>query len=117
MRQDRAELMNCPVDYDDEVERLRTHPKLLSKAEGPVDPQLLDKTINANDSRMANDRRSVLDKVQNDNKMQRVTWNTSQNKVDRSNAKVRTRHVELVIARVLRDKSAMAHLRATRGLE
>jgi hypothetical protein len=117
MRQDRAELMNCPVDYDDEVERLRTHPKLLPKAEGPVDPQLLDKTINANDSRMANDRRSVLDKVQNDNKMQRVTWNTSQNKVDRSNAKVRTRHVELVIARVLRDKSAMARLRATRGLE
>jgi hypothetical protein len=59
----------------------------------------------------------VLDKVQNDDKMQRVTWNTSQNKVDRNNAKVRTRHVELVIARVLRDKSAVARMRATRGLE
>jgi hypothetical protein len=68
--------MNCPVDYDDEVERLKTHPKLLPKEEGPVDPKLINRPINANDSRMANDRRSVLDKVQNDDKMQRVTWNT-----------------------------------------
>jgi len=30
-RLDRAELMNVPVDYDDEVERRRTHPKLLSR--------------------------------------------------------------------------------------
>ena len=29
-RLDRAELMNVPVDYDDDVERRRTHPKLLS---------------------------------------------------------------------------------------
>ena len=30
-RLDRAELMNVPVDYDDDVERRRTHPKLLSR--------------------------------------------------------------------------------------
>ena len=29
-RLDRAELMNVPVDYDDNIERRRTHPKLLS---------------------------------------------------------------------------------------
>ena len=30
-RLDRAELMNVPVDYDDDVERRWTHPKLLSR--------------------------------------------------------------------------------------
>ena len=29
-RLDRAELMNVPVDYDDNVEMRRTHPKLMS---------------------------------------------------------------------------------------
>jgi hypothetical protein len=32
-RKDRAALMNVPVEYDDEVERKRTHPKLLPKSE------------------------------------------------------------------------------------
>ena len=32
-RRDRAELMNVPVDYDDDVERRRTHPKLVSRDE------------------------------------------------------------------------------------
>ena len=32
-RLDRAELMKVPVDYDDDVERRRTHPKLLPRDE------------------------------------------------------------------------------------
>ena len=116
MRQDRAELMNCPVDYDDEFERMNTHPKLLPKPAGPVDPKLVHNPINAKNNGLTNDRRSVLDNVHNSRKMQRVTWNTS-HKLDRTNEKARARHVELVIARVLRDKTLMASLRAARGRE
>ena len=31
-RTDRAKLMNCPVDYDDNVERANTHPSLLPES-------------------------------------------------------------------------------------
>jgi hypothetical protein len=36
-RLDRSHLMNVPVDYDDDVERSKTHPKLLTfKNEGAI---------------------------------------------------------------------------------
>jgi hypothetical protein len=60
MCQDRAMLMNCDVDYDDEKERLRTHPKLLPKPDGPVDPKTVAGTITAQNHDQASDRRSVL---------------------------------------------------------
>lgn len=41
LRQDRAMLMNYEEDYDDEKERLRTHPFCLPKVEGPVDAKLV----------------------------------------------------------------------------
>ena len=31
-RQDRAKLMNCPVHYDDDIERANTHPSLLPES-------------------------------------------------------------------------------------
>jgi hypothetical protein len=42
-----------------------------------------------------------------------VTWNTSLDRVDGTNEKARQRHLELIVARVLRDRER----RATRGLE
>ena len=55
-RQDRSKLMNVPVDYDDEVERKRTHVDLLpDEDKGPVDPA---KTILPRLDRIR--RRSVL---------------------------------------------------------
>jgi hypothetical protein len=44
-----------------------------------------------------------------------VTWTTS-GKIDRSNAKLRERHLELVAARVVRDKRRWLQ-QAERGLE
>jgi hypothetical protein len=49
-------------------------------------------------------------------KVNRVTWNTS-HKVDRNNDKARERHVELVIARILRDRKVMATVARARGRE
>jgi hypothetical protein len=37
-----------------------------------------------------------------------VTWNTSQNKIDKKNPKLRERHLELVIARVMKAQAAKA---------
>jgi len=37
-----------------------------------------------------------------------VTWNTSQNKIDKKNPKLRERHLELVIAWVMKAKAANA---------
>ena len=39
---------------------------------------------------------------------QSVAWNTSQDRVDVRNGKVRQRHLELVIAKVMRDRAAAA---------
>ena len=47
----------------------------------------------------------VLD---HDLKQQHVMWNTSQNQVDVNNKKLRKRHLELVIARVMRAQAAAA---------
>ena len=41
-------------------------------------------------------------------KRQRVTWSASQNRVDVKNEKLRKRHLELVIARVMRAQAAAA---------
>ena len=40
----RAELMNCPVDYDDAAEAALTHPKLLPRDEGAT-TTALDKSV------------------------------------------------------------------------
>jgi hypothetical protein len=37
-----------------------------------------------------------------------VTWDTSQSKIDKRNPRLRERHLELVIARVMRAKAARA---------
>ena len=37
-REMRAELMNCPANYDDEVERKQTHPKLLPADDSAATP-------------------------------------------------------------------------------
>jgi hypothetical protein len=72
-RLDRAELMNCEEDYDDDKERLRTHPKLLPKPEGPVDAKTVTKTLPAQNQDLAKERRSVLsnDKIE---AQKTVTW-------------------------------------------
>jgi hypothetical protein len=103
-RQDRSMLMNCDTEYDDEKEMRDTPRMLLPKQEGPVDPDIITSII-APSSSPGNDRRSVLD---SDVKKQRVVWNTSQNRVDVNNAKLRRRHLELVIARVMRAQAAAA---------
>jgi hypothetical protein len=38
--------------------------------------------------------------------LQTVTWNMSQNKVDTKNVKLRKRHLELVIARIMKARAA-----------
>ena len=40
----RAELMNCPVDYDDAAEAALTHPNLLPRDEGTTTTEL-DKSV------------------------------------------------------------------------
>ena len=42
-REFRAFLMNVPVNYDDELERARTHPDQLPHGSGPVDVDTLTK--------------------------------------------------------------------------
>jgi hypothetical protein len=50
-RVDRLLLMGCDEDYDDEKELLQTHPMMLPKAEGLVDPKTLMGTIHRTESR------------------------------------------------------------------
>jgi hypothetical protein len=117
MKSDRAMLMGCDEDYDDEKERLRTHPKLLPKPEGPVDPETVAGTITApNPQDQASDRRSVLG---NDIKKPRrsVTWGASLDRVDVNNDKVRKRHLELVVARAIRARDREIAASRARGQE
>jgi hypothetical protein len=58
----------------------------------------------------------VLADVQNIKRMNKVTWNTS-HKVSRSNDKARERHVELIVARILREREMMAIVARARGRE
>jgi hypothetical protein len=106
-RQDRAMLMNCPEDYDDEEEARRTDPRCLPRVENEIPMKSQDQ----NDLTLH--RRSVLEvKPSRSTKMQ-VTWNTSLDRVDGTNEKARQRHLELIVARVLRDRGRQA----ARGLE
>jgi hypothetical protein len=116
MCQDRAELMNCPVDYNDDEERRKTHPALLAKLEGLVAPKPTDKPTNDETASPTIGRRSVLADVQNIKRTSRVTWNTS-DRVSRNNDKARARHVELVISRILRERQLMATVARARGRE
>ncbi len=97
-------LMNCDVEYDDDKERRDIPSILLPQPEGPVNPDTV--TITAQSILRGKDRRSVLEDKQKT--YNTVTWNTSQNKVDKKNPKLRERHLELVIARVMRAKAAKA---------
>jgi hypothetical protein len=98
--------MNCDEDYDDEKERLRTHPKLLPTEEGPVDAATVTGTIEARTHDPAVHRRSVLGGEQKSagKKMQKVMRDTSLNHVQKNDVKVRRLHLEVVKARVLRAK-------------
>jgi hypothetical protein len=97
--------MNCDEEYNDDRERQDIPSILLPVPEGPVDPDTI-KSITPQSILRGKDRRSVLeDKHKTYNT---VTWNTSQNKVDKKNPKLRERHLELVIARVMRAKAAKA---------
>jgi hypothetical protein len=58
-------------------------------------------------------RTLVLEDVSSRSNKKQVTWNTSLDRVDGTNEKARQRHLELIVARVLRDRER----RATRGLE
>ena len=107
-RVDRSWLMNCDENYDDDQERLRTHPRLLPKPAGPVDPQLVTKTIEPLVPDKGVNRRSVLgiEQTGTAQKHHQVTWNMSQERADRGNQKARKLHLELVKMRVLRAKMA-----------
>ena len=81
MRIDRAMLMGCDEDYDDEKERLLTDPRLL--------PRQTVSTINTLNSNQELDCRSVLGRAI---KVPVTLWNTSSNRVDVNNAKARLRY-------------------------
>ena len=102
---DRAQLMNCDEDYDDDKERCDIPSILLPKPEGPVDPVTVI-TISPQSILHGKDRRSVSENVQK--RCNTVTWNTSQDKIDVRNPKLRERHLELVITRVMMAKAATA---------
>lgn len=74
-RVDRGELMNVPVDYDDEIERMRTHPALLPRDDPQYEQEMM---MNARSSKKTRvQHRSVLDKPDmNDTgeTQQNVTW-------------------------------------------
>ena len=110
-KMDRAMLMNCPLEYDDDVERGHTHKDLLPQNEGPVDAHDVTKTIKAKVPNLPLDRRSVLGKEPNS-----ALWNTMSNKVDVNSAKARQRYLELVVARVMRARSSRGkRVMATHG--
>jgi hypothetical protein len=97
-------LMGCAVDYDDDVERSDIPSVLLPRAEEPVDPSTVTSIV-APSSTQGKDRRSVLG---GDVKRPHAMWNTSQNRVDVNNEKLRKRHLELVIDRVMKAQAASA---------
>lgn len=96
---DRSMLMNCDEDYDDEKEMHDTPSILLPKPEGPVDPDAITSIIPPS-STLGNDCRSVL----GSDVQKQVMWNTSLRKADRYNSKARVRHLELVIAHIMREQ-------------
>ena len=60
-RLDRSHLQNVPVDYDDEVERKRTHPSLLPKGEWKGDSSDL---VSGRSTATPTNHRSVLENKQ-----------------------------------------------------
>lgn len=92
------------------------------KADGFVlneyDPCVANKIVNAvtgvltpkqQGSTSVLQRRSVLGKVRTG---AHVAWNTSHNRTDGYNEKARMRHVELVVARILRERNRTANRRS-----
>ena len=118
-KKDRAMIMNCEVEYDDDRERAMTNSALLpnSTSEATMDAKPMKPN---NDKHPGHHCRSVLRKGENrvpGNSS--VTWHTSVNRVDRSSHKARERHLEVVMARIRRARMmrerAAAH--AARGRE
>jgi hypothetical protein len=105
-KQDRAILMNVEEDYDDDKERLRTHPSLLaSSASADVKMHLPMKTGSSKDPMLH--CRSVLRGDKRDSYQPRhVTWQTGHHRVDTNDGKARVRHLELVKARIARARDA-----------
>jgi hypothetical protein len=95
-RLDRSMLMNVPEVYNDEEERKKTHPKLISLAQG------LEQSVRQNSmlSRATSDQlqhcRSVLSKEQ-----KQVTWKQDYGRVSANDKKARVRHLEVVKARIV----------------
>ena len=114
-RQDRSVLMNCDEDYNDEEERLRTNKAVLPKQEGPVDADTVAGVVppKQQGSSPVLLRRSVLGKVHSGTN---VTWNASHNRADGYVEKARTRHVEVVVARILRERNR-ATIKRPKGIE
>jgi hypothetical protein len=96
-------LMNCDVEYCDVKAREDIPRVLLPEPEGPVDPNSVV-SITPQSILRGKDRRSVLDR--HSKSLHTVTWNTSQNKVDTKNVKLRKRHLELVIAQIMKARAA-----------
>ncbi len=114
-RQDRSVLMNCDEDYNDEEERLRTNKAVLPKQEGPVDADTVAGVVplKQQGSSPLLLRRSVLGKVHSGTN---VTWNASHNRADGYVEKARTRHVEVVVARILHERNR-ATIKRPMGIE
>ena len=71
-RCDRGDLMNVPQDYDDEIECLKTHPKLLPKDDLQYEQEMMN-TRSSSKTRIHH--RSVLGKPELDGATQKsVTW-------------------------------------------
>jgi len=108
IRVDRAILMNCTEDYNDDEEKKRTHPSLLEKAQA-MDIIVLERSgvvdIPPNPPQP---RRSVLEEVGNHEARvgkptkRETTWAQHGGKVDTHDAKARMRHLEAVRARIMR---------------
>ena len=115
-KQDRAILMNIEEDYDDEKERLKTHPSLLASASNEADASSLAMKTGSYQDPMHHCR-SVLDGDNRDSVQSRmVTWHKGYNRVDTGDRKARTRHLELVMARITRSW-ARSNNTLSKGLE
>jgi hypothetical protein len=105
-RKDRAELMNCPEDNNDDEEKRRTHPSLLEKTQAVDDVLQVRSALIDIPPNSTQPRRSVLEKTSN-RKVGAPTdhetrWTRHNNRVSTYDKKARIRHSEAVKARILR---------------
>jgi hypothetical protein len=126
---DRAMLMNCSENYNDNEEHKRTHPSLLCRVE-TMEAVLRQKSalvdIPSNSSQY---RRSVLDKEQQGMvgrpmtshvgrpKTCDMTWSRGNNHVSKFDGKAQMRHLEAVRARIVRAREIRGDDYLVRGKE